>query len=221
MHTTRASATVRSTDRDYILYHLTAIPLEGGANPKETLAVKENALHAIEDFLMARFAWYSQVVRNSSSAKFDVLASHIASYLLEQNQIYSFPTLLQLAQTDSERFFSFNDHYFMTRVQDLYWSKKVQDPILNEKLRMLIYRIPPVTLRLPESRHRILEIKTDGTVLGKILRQLHTRIEEIENLFKKKGTGRGMDLAGYSFSRNHFHKKPADFTERQRPSSCF
>ncbi|MBI3555097.1 MAG: HD domain-containing protein [Deltaproteobacteria bacterium] len=51
-------------DRDYILYHLATFKSGG----KEALGVKENALHAVEDFLIARFAWYSQVVRNSSSS---------------------------------------------------------------------------------------------------------------------------------------------------------
>lgn len=183
-------------DRDYILYHLTAFPTSPGSK-KEALGIKENAVHAIEDFLITRFAWYSQVVRNSSSAKFDVLAAHIASYLLEHNMLYQFQELLELAGSDPERFFGFNDVYFIHVIQDLYWSKKVRDPILNEKLRMLIYRVAPVTLRLPESEHRILEIDSDGKLRQKetSLKKLRAKIQEIEAVLKKHGKGTEWILA--------------------------
>ncbi|MEW6055718.1 MAG: HD domain-containing protein [Bdellovibrionota bacterium] len=175
-------------DRDYILYHLTTFKTSDG---KEALGVKENALHAVEDFLIARFAWYSQVVRNSSSAKFDILAAHIASYLLQHNLIYSFQKLLEMAKSDPERFFGFNDIYFMGLVQDLYLSKKIKDPILNEQMRMLIYRIPPKTVRLAESEHQILEVDSDGLIRQKEnrVRKLEQKIKEINALFKKHGKG--------------------------------
>jgi HD superfamily phosphohydrolase len=175
-------------DRDYILYHLTTFKT---ANGKEMLGVKENALHAVEDFLIARFAWYSQVVRNMSSAKFDILAAHIAYYLLESGLIFRFDELLELARKDPERFFSFNDVYFMNRVQELYLSKRIKDPVINEQMRMLIYRIAPRTVRLPESRHRILEIDNDGSLSQKktAIRKLEDRLAEIEHIFQKQGRG--------------------------------
>ena len=174
-------------DRDYILYHLATFK----SGNREALGVKENALHAVEDFLIARFAWYSQVVRNSSSAKFDVLAAHIAYYLLENNLIYQFPELLEMGGSDPERFFGFNDVYFMSRVQELYLSKKIKDPILNEQLRMLLFRIAPHTMRLPESAHRILEVDGNGQLLKKeaALRKLDAKVEEIKHIFKKYGKG--------------------------------
>jgi hypothetical protein len=141
--------------------------------------------------LIARFAWYSQVVRNSSSAKFDILAAHLASYLLENKLIYQFHELLDLAEDDPERFFGFNDVYFMSRIQDLYWSKEIKDPVINEQMRMLIYRIPPRTLRMPQSVHRILEVDGSGTVSSRaaVTRKLETKLQEIEHVFKKHGKG--------------------------------
>lgn len=181
-------------DRDYILYHLTTFKTSGN---KEALAVKENALHAVEDFLIARFAWYSQVVRNSSSAKFDVLAAHIAYYLLEHNLIYPFHELLEMAGSDPERFFGFNDVYFMSTIQNLYWSKQIKDPVINEQMRMLIYRIAPTTVRIPETTHRILEVDTGGNITAKesAVKKLQAKMAEIERLFKKHGTGREWIIA--------------------------
>jgi HD superfamily phosphohydrolase len=175
-------------DRDYILYHLTTFKTSGG---KEALGVKENALHAVEDFLIARFAWYSQVVRNSSSAKFDVLAAHIAYCLLEHKLIYQFHELLEMAGSDPERFFGFNDVYFMSRIQELYWSRVIKDPIVNEQMKMLIYRVAPKTVRLPESEHRLIEIDGGGKFTRKdqAIKKLETKLAEIQSVFKKHGKG--------------------------------
>lgn len=178
-------------DKDYILYHLTTAT---APNKKEILAVRENAIHAVEDFLIARFSWYSQVIRNSSSAKFDILAAHIASYLLENDLIYQYHELLELAASDAERFFGFNDVYYMSRVQDLYWSGKIKDPVVNEQMRMLIYRIPPKTIRLPESEHRILQTG-DGSTREKAVKKLQDKLEEIAAVLKKYGTGKEWIIA--------------------------
>src|SRR5690606_34473616 len=67
-------------DREFILYHMTTFDTGDG---RPGLAIRENALHAVEDFLIARFGWYSQVVRNSGGAKFDLLAEVITKHLLE------------------------------------------------------------------------------------------------------------------------------------------
>lgn len=181
-------------DRDYILYHLATFKM---ANGREALGVKENAIHAVEDFLIARFAWYSQVVRNQSSAKFDILAAHIASYLLAHGLIYRFDELLELAANDPERFFGFNDVYFMSRIQELYWSRSIKDATINEQMRMLIYRVAPRTLRLPESQHRILEIDSDGKISQKTaaIRKLEAKLKEIEYIFAKHGKGKEWIIA--------------------------
>ncbi|MGE4232685.1 MAG: HD domain-containing protein [Bacteriovoracia bacterium] len=175
-------------DRDYILYHLTTFD---AGNGQQALAIKENAIQAVEDFLIARFAWYSQVVRNIGSAKFDVLAQHIASYLLEKNVIHTFDDLLEMAGEDPERFFGFNDVYFMNLIQKLYWDKKFKDPVINEQMQMLIYRIAPKDILLKESRHRFFEVGKDGTLIEKekTVKKLNEKLEEIESIFKKHGNG--------------------------------
>lgn len=181
-------------DRDYILYHLTTFTGPGG---KEMLGLGEKAVHAVEDFLLARFSWYSQVVKNSSSAKYDVLAAHVASKLLEKGLIIRFHELLEQAGNDPERFMGFNDVYFMSLVQNLYWDKKIKDPIINEQMRMLIYRIPPHTLRLPEFKHRILPANDEGRASKKdsVIRGIRHKLDEIHALFKKKGTGKEWVIA--------------------------
>lgn len=210
-------------DRDYILYHLATFKTKVKGKSKEVLAVKENALHAVEDFLIARFAWYSQVVRNSSSAKYDVLAAHIAQYLLEQKHIYSYERLFDLAVKNPERFFGFNDVYFMSKVQDLYWSKTVEDPILNEKMKMLIYRIPPRTLRFPEVEHRILEVGENGEIIDKpkAIKALQIRIDEIHSIFKKYGSGSEWVIADIPSKDVIFTKDAKSILNKKKGSNVF
>jgi len=181
-------------DRDYILFNLTTFKTPDG---KEILGIRDKAVHAVEDFLLARFSWYSQVVKNSSSAKYDILAAHIASYLLEEKLITPFHELLDLTCHDPERFFSFNDVYFMNLIQRLYLDRKIKDPQILEKMRMLIYRIPPHTVRLPEFESRILEMNDKGEVpqKAKLVAKIQDKVEEIEHLFKKKGKGKAWILA--------------------------
>ncbi|RYZ66643.1 MAG: HD domain-containing protein, partial [Proteobacteria bacterium] len=62
-------------DRDYILANLQTFDAGGG---QTGFGVRENAAHAVEDFLIARFSWYSQVIKNQASAKFDIMSSHVA-----------------------------------------------------------------------------------------------------------------------------------------------
>src|SRR3989338_4271596 len=40
-------------------------------NGQEALAIHENALYAVEGFLMSRFSWYSQIIKDGTGAKFD------------------------------------------------------------------------------------------------------------------------------------------------------
>ena len=88
--------------------------------------VSENAVHAVEDFLIARFSWYSQVIKNQGSAKFDIMSSHVAQAFLEHDLIHQFHDLLAMIEKKDEHFFWWNDMYFMTVCQEVRF--KSQDP---------------------------------------------------------------------------------------------
>src|SRR5690606_35808719 len=69
-------------DREVILANL--MTYETG---KEQLGfgLRESAIQAVEDILMSRFHWYSQVIRNPGSAKFDKMSTHVAKAFLEKD----------------------------------------------------------------------------------------------------------------------------------------
>ena len=154
---------------------------------KDILAIKHNALHCVEDFLNARFAWYSQVVRSARGAKYDALAEELTFYLLEKNQIYGYSDLLEMIKNDPIQFLSFNDQYFMTTVHRLF-----QDGFFDKDIRMkeiaecILLEKSPKSIRLPEFKQRILN-QDEKEINSKLYRKAMDKVVEIRALLKKEG----------------------------------
>ncbi len=179
-------------DREYILANLTTYD---AGNGQIAFGVRENALHALEDFLIARFSWYSQVIKNPGSAKFDIMSSHIAEALLEQDLLYQFHDLLDMIFAGDERFFWFNDVYFMNRLQEVRLQKKVKDRKTSELIEMLLYRKPPKTLRHSLFQHRILKSDGDDREKVQLTARIQSKVRDIEKVLKRHGKGKAWILA--------------------------
>jgi hypothetical protein len=182
-------------DREYILANLSTY--DAGDN-QIAFGVRENAAHAVEDFLIARFHWYSQVIKNQGSAKFDIMATHIAQGLLDLGLMHQFHDLLDMIEARDERFFFWNDIYFMNRCQELHisdkLSNKLKDPRIAELIKMLLFRKPPKTVHHPIFAHRILKSNGEDGEKAKLLKQIHATIEEFEHVLKKHGKGKAWIL---------------------------
>lgn len=184
-------------DRDYILANLTTFEAGRTDGGKKQLAfgVRENASHAVEDFLIARFSWYSQVIKDEGCAKFDIMSSYIAEAFLEADLIHQFHDLLSMVEKKGERFFWFHDHYFLGRCQEVRYSKLIQSPMVNEMIEMLLYRRAPKTLELPLFEHRILKSTADGAERTQLMKQIKEKVADIQNIIKRHGTGKEWVLA--------------------------
>ncbi len=172
-------------DREYILANLVTFNAGGG---QQAFGVRDNAQHAVEDFLIARFSWYSQVIKNQASAKFDIMSTHVTKTLLEHDLMYQFHDLLTMVEEHDERFFWWNDMYFMQRLQDVRLKRLVRDPMTEELVEGLMYRKAPKTIRHPAFAHRIIPDAPEEK--ERFVRQMNTKIREIEAVLKKHGTGR-------------------------------
>lgn len=179
-------------DREYILANLTTYDAGAG---QTAFGVRENAHHAVEDFLIARFSWYSQVIKNPGSAKFDIMATSIAEALLDQDLLYQFSDLLEMIENRDERFFWWNDVYFMSLLQNLRYEKKVKDPRVAELIQMLLYRLPPKTVKHPLFAHRIIPVDESDKNKVKLIHQIQDKVSEMEKVLKKYGTGKEWLLA--------------------------
>ncbi|MGZ3698276.1 MAG: hypothetical protein ACXWP5_09085, partial [Bdellovibrionota bacterium] len=179
-------------DREYIMANLVTYDAGGG---QLAFGVRENAVHAVEDFLIARFSWYSQIIKNPGSAKFDIMSSHVAKAFLEQDLLHQFQDLLTMVEEGDERFYWWNDIYFMNRAQEIRIQKKIKDPRIAELNEMLLYRHPPKTVHHPLFAHRILKSDGNETEKEKLIVKIKDLVEEFNRVLKKHGKGKEWLLA--------------------------
>ena len=179
-------------DRDYILANLVTFDAGDG---QLAFGVRENAVHAVEDFLIARFSWYSQIIKNPGSAKFDIMSSHIAQSFLEHDLLHQFHDLLQMVEEGDERFFWWNDIYFMTQCQEVRLKNLIKDPRISELTEMLLYRHPPKTVHHPLFSHRILPSNGNEHEKRKLITQINQLVGELQGVLNERGTGKEWLLA--------------------------
>ncbi len=198
-------------DRDYILANLTTFDIGRG---QVGFGVRENAMRAVEDFLIARFNWYSQVVKNPQSSKFDVISTQVAQKFLEEDLIHQFHDLLSMVEERDERFFWWNDVYFINRCQEVRHLGLVDDPHTNELIEMLLYRRAPKTVHHPEFEHRILESSGSEKEREKRIKRIRAIVSDFEGVIEKYGNGDEWILAdipskdiAFTMSRERLNKK--------------
>ncbi len=174
-------------DREFILYHLTSFDTGDG---RLGLAIKENALHTVEDFLIARFGWYSQVIRNSGGAKYDLIAETITKYFLEKKLIHQFQDVLEMVEKAPDHFFGFNDFYFMTLVHQHYLDDKIKNPKIREMMKMLLFRQSPVEVPLDLFEHKLITRNEEGMrEREQIIRKITEIVKQYEDAIKEFGDG--------------------------------
>jgi uncharacterized protein len=173
-------------DRDYLLHHFCTVNV---AN-EEILAIKHNALHCVEDFLNARFAWYSQVVRSARGAKYDALAEEVTFYLLEKNQIFSYSDLLEMVKNNSYMFYSFNDQYFITLIHRLnYEGFFDKEDRIKEIVECLLFEKSPRTIRCEEFKQRILN-QDEMDKNEKFYKKAIEKAQTIQTFLEKEGSAK-------------------------------
>lgn len=170
-------------DRDYLLHHFRVATVNG----QEIVAINHNALHAVEDFLMARFAWYSQVVRSARGARFDAIAEELCFHMLEKGKIYTYSQLMEMIAKDPHKFYTFNDQYFMTQVHLNYTSGAFdKNPRIKDLAYCLLFEKAPRTIRCEEFKQRILS-QDEDRVFEKIVKQAEAKVKEIQKIIDEKG----------------------------------
>ncbi len=174
-------------DREFILYHMTTFNTGDG---RPGLAIKENALHTVEDFLIARFGWYSQVIRDSGGAKFDILAETITKHFLEKRMIYQFQELLEMVDSAPNTFFGFNDFYFMNRVHQAYVNNEVKNPKVREMMEMLLFRQSPIEVPLPLFNQKLVSHNEEGIrERDALVKKIKETVAQWEQAIRDHGDG--------------------------------
>ena len=124
------------------------------------------------------------------------MSSHVAKAFLEHDLMYQFHDLLEMIEAQDERFYWFNDIYFMTVCQEVRFKNRVRDPRVRELNEMLLYRHPPKTVRHPLFAHRIIKAEEgDSPEKKKLVAQIRTTVADFEKTLQKHGTGKEWLLA--------------------------
>lgn len=172
-----------SYDRDYLLYHFTPRRVEG----HDILTIKYNAIRCVEDFLSSRFSWYSQVVRSPRGAKYDAIAAKIYSHFLEQGYVHKYSDLLEMVAKNPDKFFAFNDMYFMGILHE-YYSRKflVDTPDIEDMCRTLLFEQGARTARCNEFRQLLLD--QDNPEFNRtIYEKAEQKVQEMTEVIREHG----------------------------------
>jgi HD superfamily phosphohydrolase len=200
-----------SYDRDYLLHHFK--PRRVGNH--DILTIKQNALNCIEDFLMSRFAWYSQVVRSPRGAKYDAIAEHICFFLLEKNLIYRYSDLLEMITNEPERFWGFNDSYFINLVHTQYMNGGFDKyPKIKNMAQTLIFAGDARHIQTNELQ-KILLNKDDEFSNQKLFKKIEKKVEEIEAFLKEKGSSEDWIISDLPKKEISFVKSPKSIIENK------
>lgn len=171
-------------DRDYLLHHFKAMRVGN----HDILTIKHNALHCVEDFLNARFAWYSQVIRSPRGAKYDAIAEKLCRHFLEKGYVYRYSDLLDMISKEPMRFYGFNDSYFMTTVHTKYIDGSLDGvPDIKDMAHTLLLKSGAVGIRSEEFKQILLN-QDDSVHNEKIFKRALNKAVEIQEIIKEKGT---------------------------------
>lgn len=195
-----------SYDRDYLLFNFKTMMIEN----QEILTIRHNAIHCIEDFLLSRFSWYSQVIRSPRGAKYDAIAARLCFHMLEKNLVYKYSDLLDLISYEPMKFFGFNDNYFITSIQQFLGSGAFDKyGQIKDMAETLLFKKGSKTIRANEFNQRLLN-QDDLQNKEKVVKKAESKLEEIRRLIDKKGTPRDWvipDLPSKDLSMVSSYKK--------------
>jgi HD superfamily phosphohydrolase len=125
-------------------------------NGQEMLCIAEDGINVVDSFLVARYFWYSQIIHEGASYKFDLLAAKIGEYFLENQLSYSFDNLMDKVSMNPYEYFTFNDSYFMAKLHD-FLAGRARHPMIGELSEMLARRIPPAQIRVAPLKPTVIQ----------------------------------------------------------------
>lgn len=152
-----------SIDLDFIIENMdikkyTQYKSIGG---KDVICFDSKALPAIEQFLLAKYYWYSNILYYDKAYIINFMARRLFSYILLNNNELKFNTLekIKTSLETPEEFFFFNDSLFWNELHNIIENKNDKYPELIVNLaKMFVNRDFPILLNEEEFKKRITSI---------------------------------------------------------------
>lgn len=129
-------------DIDFLTKSMTTTEVNGSP----ILCVREEAMNMVDSFLVSRYFWYSQIISDGTSYKFDLIAAKIHQYFLENGLAYSFDHLVEKVIQNPDEYFTFNDSYFLAKLHE-YIAGRITHPMIRELSEMLANRLAPAQIK--------------------------------------------------------------------------
>ena len=120
------------------------------------LCMREDAMTVVDSFLVSRYFWYSQIISDGTSYKFDLIAAKIYQYFLENGLAYSFDHLVEKVSQNPNEYFTVNDSYFLAKLHE-YLAGRITHPMIRELSEMLANRIAPAQVKVGPVRPTLVQ----------------------------------------------------------------
>ena len=135
-------------DLDYIINNLFVCKRTFDHIEREVPCYSAKALSSIEQFLLSKYYWYSNILYYEKSYIVNFIARRIYSYLLINNKIKKFNSMENIEELieKPEEFFFFNDAFFWTEIEKIVSKPNKYTSIIVKLSKMLINRQFPKLL---------------------------------------------------------------------------
>lgn len=137
-----------NVDLDYIVNNMYVCTREFSGIKREVICYNAKAVSAIEQFLLSKYYWYSNILFYEKAYIANFIARRIYSYLLINNKIEKFNSLKRIEELieKPEEFFFFNDSFFWRELEKIILNPEQYSITIVNLSRTLVNRQFPKLL---------------------------------------------------------------------------
>lgn len=137
-----------NVDLDYIINNMYVCKRKFSGIKREVICYATKAVSAIEQFLLAKYYWYSNILFYEKAYIVNYIARRIYSYLLTNQKIKKFNSLKNIEELieKPEEFFFFNDSFFWKELEKIIFNPEQYPKTIVKLTKMLINRQFPILL---------------------------------------------------------------------------
>lgn len=164
-------------DIDFLVRSLTTEKVKG----QPVLCAREESMTTVDAFLTSRYFWYSQIISDGTSYKFDLIAAKIHQYFLENGLAYSFDHLMTKVSQNPNEYFTFNDSYFLAKLHE-YLAGRITHPMIRELSEMLANRVAPAQIKAGPVKPTLIQSDEHRK---EVVRQVHAAHEWLKEALRE------------------------------------
>lgn len=165
-------------DIELLTRSMTAEKVKG----QDVLCVKEESMNVVDSFLVSRYFWYSQIISDGTSYKFDLIAAKIHQYFLENGLAYTFDQLMEKVTQNPNEYFTFNDSYFLAKLHE-YLAGRITHPMIRELSEMLAQRIAPSQIKAGPVKPTLIQSESHRKeVIEKVTKSCDFLVNELKEI---------------------------------------